>query len=104
MLRDGRHGGQVVGIDAGTDVAQAGGAVEVGIDGDHPIEAACDQLTNDLLADRFAGMKCSVLPHVAEIGRDKNKPPAAISPKRFRGKQQGQRACRSDGREAHRRC
>ena len=46
------------------------------------------RLADDLLADRFAGMKGGVLPHVAEVWRDKNEPPAAISPKRFRGEQQ----------------
>ena len=43
MFGDGRHGGQVVGLDARTDVAQASGAVEVSVDGDHPIEAVRDQ-------------------------------------------------------------
>ena len=61
-------------------------------------------LPDDLLADRLAGMKCSVLPHVAEVGRDKNEPRAAISPKRFRREQQGQELVVRTVERAHRQC
>ena len=39
MPGDGWHGGQIVGLDARTDVAQSSGAVKVSVDGDQPIEA-----------------------------------------------------------------
>ena len=66
----------------------SGGAVQMGIDGDDAIEDSCEQLADDLLADRFACLKGRVLPHVAKIGRDQDQPLGAVAPQGFGGEQQ----------------
>ena len=45
----------------------SGSAVQMRVDGDNAIDASGDQLTDDLLADRFAVVEGGVLAHVAEI-------------------------------------
>ena len=65
-----------------------GRAVQMRVDRDDAIHKTSEQPANDLLADRFARLKGSVLPHVAEIGRDQNEPLGAIAPQRFGGEQE----------------
>lgn len=71
--------------------AEPSRSVKVSVDRDDAIETIRDQSADHLLADGFAGMKSDVLPHIAKVGRDENEPFAAISPKRFRGEQQGEK-------------
>ena len=64
--------------------------MQVGIDRHHAIESARQQLSDDLLAHRFACMKGRVLAHIGEIGRDQHQPRGAIAPQGLGGKQQRQ--------------
>ncbi len=53
------------------------------------IDEPRDETADSFLADRFARVKGSILPHVTEIGRHQNDPRAALPSKRFGCQQQG---------------
>ena len=60
----------------------------MGIDGNDAVHASREQRANDFLADRFALVEGSVLPHVAEIGRHQDEALGAVAPQGFGGEQQ----------------
>ena len=49
--------------------------MQVWVYGDQRVEAACEQITDDALADGFAGMECLILTHVTKIRCDQRQMP-----------------------------
>ena len=84
-----RHRRQIIGLDAGKHASQVSWrAMQMGIDGDNPVDYPASSAPTTLLADGFARVKGCVLPHVAEIGREQDKPLGASAPQRFGREQQ----------------
>ena len=61
----GRHRREIVGLDAGKHRLDVGRAVQMGIDGNDPVDASGEQRADDALADGLAPVKRRILPHVA---------------------------------------
>ena len=62
--------------------------MQMRVDGDDAVDASRKQRANDLLADRFALAKGGILPHVAQVRREKHEALGASAPQRLGRKQQ----------------